>query len=342
MSIEVYHIKWNHFNVNQNYSLKDLFNKNSYSDVTLVSDDQSAFSAHKFVLSACSPLLKELLLNNPHPNPTVYLKGVKSLELNSILQFVYLGTTQFYHERMEKFFEAGRILELKQLSHPLIKEDKLIATTNHNRNDKQEDTLNEAFETQVENGRTDENSADLFIQEFINEDGRKCFSCQNCETVFNSRGGLSYHIDSRHLGKRYSCDLCGHKATTRRSLNEHKKSAHEGVRYSCNRCDYKATQLGVLKRHKEAIHEGVRYSCDSCDYKATKSDNLKKHKEAIHDGVRYSCDSFDYKATKLGILKQHQKSIHEGVRYSCDLCKFSTGWKQQLTKHKESKHNSQN
>merc|ERR1712142_368502 len=115
MSIDVYNLKWNHFNVNQSRSLKDLFIKNSYSDVTLVSDDQLTFPAHKFVLSACSHLLKELLLNNPHPNPTLYLGGVESLELNYLLQFVYLGTTQLYHERMEKFFEAGRKLGIKQL-----------------------------------------------------------------------------------------------------------------------------------------------------------------------------------------------------------------------------------
>ena len=231
MSIDVYNFKWKHFNVNQNDSLKDLFIKNSYSDVTLVSDDRSAFSAHKFVLSACSPLLKGLLLNNPHPNPTVYLKGVKSLELNSLLKFVYLGTTQFYHERMEKFFEAGRILEIKQLSQPLIQDDKLISTRNHNRNDNQEAaTLIDAFETQGEIGRADENSANLFIQEFINDVGRKCFfTCQKCEEVFNSKQGLSFHIDSKHLRIRYSCDLCDHEATTKGNLNSHKKTAHEGL-----------------------------------------------------------------------------------------------------------------
>ena len=136
MSIDVYNLKWNHFNVNQNCSLKELFIKNSYRDVTLVSDDQLAFPAHKFVLSACSPLLKELFLNNPHPNPTVYLRGVKSLELDSILQFLYLGTTQLHHERMANFFEAGRKLGIKQLSQPLIHNDEAIATRNHKRKGK--------------------------------------------------------------------------------------------------------------------------------------------------------------------------------------------------------------
>ena len=287
MSIEVYNLKWNNFNVNQNCSLKDLFIKNSYSDVTLVSDDQLAFPAHKFVLSACSPFLKQLLLNNPHPNPTVYLKGIKCLELNSILQFVYLGTAQFYHERMKKFFEAGRILEIKQLSKPLIQDEKLIATRNDNRNDNQEDSFNEAFETQGENGRKDGNSSDLLIvQEFINEDGQKSFNCQECEAIFNTKSCLSFHKDNKHLGITYSCDLCDHKTTTKRNLNYHKKSAHEGVRFACDICAYKATTLQSLKQHKKAIHEGFRYSCDRCDYEATQLGDLKRHKEAIHEGVR--------------------------------------------------------
>jgi len=304
--------------------LKDLFIKNSYSDVTLVSYDQSAFPAHKFVLGACSLLLKVLLLNNPHPKPTVYLKGVKSLELNSILQFVYLGTTKFYHERMEKFFEAGRKLGIKQLSQHLIENNESTTTANHNRNDKKQDIWNETFETQCEVGRAIRNSAELFIQELINEDVQESFTCQKCEAVFNTKKVLSYHIDNKHLGIRYSCDLCDHKATTKGNLNNHKKSAHEGVRYSCNSCDYKATALNSLKQHKEAIHDGVRCSCDSCKYKATQLSDLKQHKKAIHEGVRYSCDSCKYKATQLGHLKQHQKAIHEGVIYSCDLCKFNT------------------
>ena len=90
---DVYNLKWNYFSINQNSTLEDLFSQNHQPIVTLVSDDKVAFRAHKFVLGAGSPVLKDLLLNNPHADPVIFLKGVKSFELNSILQFIYLGKT---------------------------------------------------------------------------------------------------------------------------------------------------------------------------------------------------------------------------------------------------------
>ena len=85
---KIYNLRWKYFNTNQDSTLKEIFNKkNNQADVTLVSDDKNAF---KFVLGASSPVLKELLISNPHSHPTVYLKGIKKIELNSILQFIIL------------------------------------------------------------------------------------------------------------------------------------------------------------------------------------------------------------------------------------------------------------
>ena len=70
---DVYNLKWKNFNVNQDSTLEELFTKINHPDVTLVSDDKVAFPAHKFILGACSPILKDLLINNPHPHPMIYL-----------------------------------------------------------------------------------------------------------------------------------------------------------------------------------------------------------------------------------------------------------------------------
>ena len=67
-------------------TLKELLTENIFADVTLVSDDHIQIPAHKLVLSACSPILKNLLLNNPQSHSLIYLQGVKQQELRSILQ----------------------------------------------------------------------------------------------------------------------------------------------------------------------------------------------------------------------------------------------------------------
>ena len=62
---------WKTFPTHLNSSLSHEFTENNLSDVTLVSDDQIQFHAHKIVLSAYSPVLKHLLLNNPHQHPLI-------------------------------------------------------------------------------------------------------------------------------------------------------------------------------------------------------------------------------------------------------------------------------
>ena len=105
---DVHNLKWKFFTHNQDSALEELFIKNNnQADVTLVSDDKVAFPVHKFVIGACSPVLKDLLIKNPHPHPMIYLNGVKKVELSSILRFIYFGKTQVFQSRMEKFFKTG-------------------------------------------------------------------------------------------------------------------------------------------------------------------------------------------------------------------------------------------
>ena len=66
MGQDIYSLRRKIFSINLSTSLSDVFTDNSFTDVTLVSDDQIQFQGHKYVLSACSPVLKKLLLNHPH------------------------------------------------------------------------------------------------------------------------------------------------------------------------------------------------------------------------------------------------------------------------------------
>ena len=104
------------FSAHLSSSLSDVFTENSYSDVTLVSDDMIQFQAHKCVLSASSPVLKKLLLDNPHSHPLIYLRGVKQHELQSILQFIYLSEARFYKGNMDRCMEAVKDLQINQLA----------------------------------------------------------------------------------------------------------------------------------------------------------------------------------------------------------------------------------
>ena len=115
MNQEIYHLTWNTFLTHLNCTFRDLVTERHFADVTLVSDDQVQIKAHKIILSSCSPVLKKLLLDNPHPHPMIYLSGVKHKQLESILQWMYFGETNVYKDNIEEFMEIGKELEVKDL-----------------------------------------------------------------------------------------------------------------------------------------------------------------------------------------------------------------------------------
>merc|ERR1712212_966229 len=95
---------------------KNLGTEGNFADVTLVSDDQIQTPAHKVVLSACSPVLKTLLVNNPHSHPLLYLRGIKQTELQAILKFMYFGETQIFENRINDLVSVAKDLEVKEIS----------------------------------------------------------------------------------------------------------------------------------------------------------------------------------------------------------------------------------
>ena len=109
-------LKWKTFHTHVASSLSNILGENTLSDVTLVSGDQISFQAHKSVLSAWSPVIKNLLLNNPHSHPLIYLRGVKQQELGSILQFMYHGEAAIHVNCINMFLENAKDLQIKQLA----------------------------------------------------------------------------------------------------------------------------------------------------------------------------------------------------------------------------------
>ena len=81
---EKYNLNWQTFSEHLQSMFKDLYEEEKHSDVTLVSDDQTQFKAHKIVLRACSPVFKKIIDNNPSQHPLIYLRGIQSMRRSNI------------------------------------------------------------------------------------------------------------------------------------------------------------------------------------------------------------------------------------------------------------------
>ena len=111
-----YNLTWNSFSDHLRLMFQDLYEEDRLTDVTLVCEDETQFKAHKIVLRVCSPVFKKIIDNNPSQHPLIYLRGIQSYEMESILQFMYLGEGKFYYERMGEFIKVAKDLEVKEIS----------------------------------------------------------------------------------------------------------------------------------------------------------------------------------------------------------------------------------
>ena len=290
-------LNWKHIHSNNLTSNKpDKFKENSFSDVTLVSDDKIPYQAHKYVLSAFSPVLKNILLDNPHSHQLIYLRGINHLDLESILQFLYLGKVSIYAKNMDRFTQAATDLQIK----PLVDEIEIGQQNNVDMNEDQNKirSINEEIVC-LEVPVSEELAPDM-----------QMYRCEECGASYKSKRGLNHHISGKHKGVVYFCKYCGYRTTQQGTLKTHQNSLHEGLRYPCTKCDYQARERGNLRKHQKYVHEGVKYYCKQCDYHATTQGHLTNHRRSVHEGVKYSCNQCEYKTARKYNLKCHIYKKH--------------------------------
>ena len=111
-----YSIEWSTFETHLTNTSKDLLIEDVFTDVTLVSDDMKTVRAHRIILSKASGVFKQLLELSPSQTPLLFLKGISSANLNSILEFIYSGETKVPADRINEFMKASCGLEISELS----------------------------------------------------------------------------------------------------------------------------------------------------------------------------------------------------------------------------------
>ena len=89
--VDQFCLKWNNYQLSLTSAFKHLLEEEDFVDVTLSAEGQN-LKAHKVVLSACSSYFRDLLKGiSLWQHPVLVLRDVPFLELQSILEFVYLG-----------------------------------------------------------------------------------------------------------------------------------------------------------------------------------------------------------------------------------------------------------
>ena len=336
-----------------------LFYDNS-TDVTLVSDDQIQFQAHKSVLSASSPVLKEILLENPHGHPLIYLSGIHQQELGAILKFVYQGKTFIREDSINTFLRNVKDLQLK-----------ILINNSDGENANQIKTENEVedivYAEEKESNQEPIQAIDMDIPNIDANSDRSCSEnrlnvCSECWAEYQSKEDLINHMQNHHKDVKYVCDLCDFQTIWKSNLTTHRKTQHEGLKYFCEKCEYQALSKAAVLQHMKSVHEGIRFDCDQCSYQTKSKYVLKSHKEkhkadyrnntqkkraaGITDANKiiemyehgYKCTVCDKRSKNRGHAQEHAEIHMIGISYDCELCDKTSHTRAAYRSHKKNKH----
>ena len=344
MHQEKYSLAWQTYSDHLKSMMKELMMNDEFSDVTLVTEDNKQMKANINILSACSPVFKDILKKQKNSSPIMYLRGIQFSEMESILQFIYLGEATFYEERMDEFLAVAKSLEIKEICNAETGENNVqddetsssskvltelltqdydnklflqnILTNNRLQISSSNDETSSG-DSVTENSKEQTCKSDQFTEQAPQEARRQKvvrvhgqYECETCQKTFTTSQGLNFHTEAVHQGVKYACPECDHQATHQHHLTVHIQAKHEGVKYVCDQCEQQFKHKKALKVHTQSKHEGITYACDQCGHQVTTQANLIRHIQSKHKGIKYACPHCNYKATQKNNLGTHIKTKH--------------------------------
>ena len=241
---EKFSLKWNDYQQNWNRSLSDFRKTTDLSDVTLITDDEVKFSAHKIILSACSNMFKFIFKDNTHTNSLLYLGGVNSVNLGFILNYMYNGEVNLFQEQLDSFLESAQKLEVegllggdeennveeslrpddsKQELNIELEEKQIVKIHQAQRRQHTRTTLNDITKFDVSSLTPEEieqKTKDLY------EKRDRVFGCLACDYTSQKSGDMKKHIEVHFEGQSYNCSFCGKEFRSKNSLSKHKSTVH--------------------------------------------------------------------------------------------------------------------
>ena len=236
-------LQWNDFQANVRIAFQNLREDKYFTDVTLACEDGQQIDAHKVILAASSPVLRNLLRRSKLPNPIIFMRGVRSEDLEAIVDFIYRGEANFLQDNLNSFLVFAQELKLEglmglrdvegQMEGEEVKvEPKAKVKTTRTQKAK----VSNNQEANYNNGQSFDDIKSNFTHELDELEGKikammeksKLGSiCKGCGKEGKS-SDIKRHIESFHIeGLSIPCNLCNKTSKSRHALSIHKTVNHK-------------------------------------------------------------------------------------------------------------------
>ena len=250
-------LQWNDFKENVTFSFKALRDDKDFTDVTLACEGGQKIEVHKTVLASTSPVFMELLKRQKHSHPLIYMRGIKSNLLVTIMDFLYHGEANVLQDDLDSFLALAEEFQLRGLcGDSQSKEEQQNEVQNNQYSLKREFVQqplhqNEQpvpnHEIQYSDGKNDKTVAVASSKtsvEIHNLDEQIISMITKSKTSAGPGQGLlatcnvcgkegSYrhmpsHVEANHItGVSHSCDICGKISRSKNALSQHKFRDHK-------------------------------------------------------------------------------------------------------------------
>ena len=262
MSDQRFSLKWNNYQSQLVQAFENLLDSNDLVDVTLGVEGKK-LSAHKMLLSACSPYFRELLRDNPCQHPIIVLRDIPYDDVSCLLSFMYHGEVSVSQDSLNSFLKSAESLKIKGLTEENQEEEKKESSHQSTQSMKRPLPPTNNLEQQsppakVQRGN---NVVKEEIVEFSDEIANAASqSTEDYEDIVDedhhdmvghdNPGQFIYSQDILWTSEIYdslTCPLCGKAFKGRSALADH-KAFHEG-RTTCIHCNKICSTMANLRRH---------------------------------------------------------------------------------------------
>ena len=271
-------IQCDHFEDHIKTAFSKLRENEDYVDVTLAcAEDQ--VQAHKVIVASFSPILAGILKRQKSNHPVIYLKGIKSVDLINVVNFMYEGQVSLAASNLDSFFDVANELQVEGLFHrdeveintemdesPLEPanadvmdrsdmdgtDEKVIVKVESEDSDIQTDYLDYGNEQEV--GEVSDVQRDFFVNHNVANVGGDCEAVWEPPNIINNLKMFT----SAGNGK-WSCNVCnkmiiGNKSQMKRHVIIHVP----GQEVSCNICGNVFKNKYSFESHKSRTHGNLK------------------------------------------------------------------------------------
>ena len=255
--MEWFSLKRKDFQNNVACYVGDLKDSKEFTDVTLACDDDGIFQVHKFMLSAFSPFFENILKKISHPQPFIYLSGLKSSDVESIISFMYKGECIIIQQELNNFFILAKSLQIKGLMESEAEVSRLpdIEEKEEGHN------LQNFFDGEPE---TENDVKRKFVGQKIVENTEMCDflegDIKSTEIKISERDKIVAYIDTLKpvlaSPRTWSwiCNVCQKDMKTKQRLGLHVEVHLDGTSHSCKICGKTYKTKNTLQKHTYISH----------------------------------------------------------------------------------------